>query len=1138
MITCVACGAEWPDTLKFCGECAAPLQGGRPVAQERKVVTSLFCDLVGFTAMSEAADPEDVDAILGRYFTAARSAIEAFGGTVEKFIGDAVVGVFGVPAAHEDDPERAVRAGLRIVEAVEGLTRPDGSPLQLRVGVNTGEALVRLDVTPGSGEGFLTGDAVNTAARIQSVAPLMGVAVGRSTFEATKPVFDYLELEPALVKGKTEPVEVWQAIAPLARFGTDITRRHDSPLVGREIDVAVLKGVFDKTVAASSPQLVTIVGEPGLGKSRLVAELFGYTDSLPRLITWRQGRCLPYGEGITFWALSEIVKAHTGILDTDTAEVALDKLEVVLPEGEQRVWLRQRLLPLLGMETSSQAEQGELFTAWRTFLESVAEQGPTVLVFEDLHWADPALLAFLEHLADRADAVPLLIVATTRPDLYDNHPDYGRGLRNTTTINLAPLTPDETTRLALALLEVVAVPEELREPLVDRAGGNPLFIEEYVRLLQDRDLIERLDGRVRLRKGDDLPLPDSVQALIAARLDTLTAESKAMLADAAVVGKVFWAGAVAAMGDRDESAVRDAMRELSRSGIVRPMRRPSMARQTEYAFGHALARDVAYEQLPRASRAGRHVAAARWIEAQAGERVEDVADVLAHHYSTALALAQASSDTDLAEQVQPAAVRFLLLAGERATGLDPESALTYFRQAATLTPTTEPLRSRVLAGYGLAALYAGQSVEAQPVLEEAIDLFSAVGDVPAAVEALTTLQGVLSRRGDPGWLATHDQMQALVQDLTTGPVHVQVSSRIAIRNWLQGEHVAALDEANAALDLADRLGLDRSAVAVLDALSSRAAARCDLGDLGGLADFEEAISVAAAAGYARRAGIYYNNLATVITSLRGPAAAVQVYEQGIAFCDTHGQRYLGLTNAVGRLEPLVSMGQLDEVLHTAEQISASLESDDNQQDLLDVRANQARALYLKGRPERSTEWLDWLAASSRGSGAGRELEAMALGAAALTRAGLGHHDVALRLFAELAENRHIGNTYYAASQLASWIRALVALDDLALAEQLAANRPNTPYGQHAGVAAQALLSEAHGDHRTALSAHTDAADRWHDFTAYVEQSFALLGQGRCLLALLRHDEAVPVLQQARDMFSTMGAQPALTETETLLSNVT
>ncbi len=327
MAVCSACGHESRDGGKFCAECGAPLRArARALLEERKVVTSLFCDLIGFTALSERADPEDVDRMLAAYAAMAQTEIEAHGGVMEKFIGDAVVGVFGAPVTLEDDPERAVRAALRIAERAPELEGVGGAPLMVRVGINTGEALVRLGARAGLGERLLAGDSINTAARIQSVAPEMGIAVGLATYEATAVVFDYEELEPAVLKGKSEPVRVFHAKAARARIGTDLTRRHDGPFVGREIDLAILKGVFDKTVAATSVQLVTVLGEPGLGKSRLVTELSRYVDDRPELVTWRQGRCLPYGEAITFWAMGEILKSHAGILESDSPAVASEKL--------------------------------------------------------------------------------------------------------------------------------------------------------------------------------------------------------------------------------------------------------------------------------------------------------------------------------------------------------------------------------------------------------------------------------------------------------------------------------------------------------------------------------------------------------------------------------------------------------------------------------------------------------------------------------------------------------------------------------------------------------------------------------------------------------------------------------------------
>jgi class 3 adenylate cyclase len=596
MAACPACGFEYEGNFKFCPECTAPLAAAATPVTERKVVTSLFCDLVGFTAASEAADPEDVDRVLAEYFRLARAQIEGHGGVVEKFIGDAVVGVFGVPAAREDDPERAVRAGLRICEGAVDLRGLRRGHLELRVGVNTGTALVRLGVNPASGQGFVTGDAVNTAARLQSAAPVGGVAVGLATWQATSKVFDYDELEPARLKGKAEPVRVFQPVAPRARMGVDLTRTHDSPFVGRTAELETLTEAFDRAVANRTVEFVTVVGEPGLGKSRLVGELYDHVDHSQGLYRWRQGRCLPYGDGIAFWALGEIVKTHAGILESDPPELARDKLEQVLPEGEERPWFRERLLPLLGIETASSAGRDESFTAWRGFLEQVAADRPTVLVFEDLHWAGEGMLAFLDHLAENLIGVPVLVVSTSRPELYDRYPE-----RSEPTVWLAPLSETESGQLVAGLLEATMLPAELQQAIRDRAGGNPLFTQEFVALLRDRGLIVQKGSSWELRSDVDVPLPDSVHAVIAARLDTLEPGAKALLGDAAVIGKVFWADAVAEMSGRE--SVVATLGELVRRELVAPARRSSMAGEVEYAFGHALVRDVAYEQLPRSVRA-------------------------------------------------------------------------------------------------------------------------------------------------------------------------------------------------------------------------------------------------------------------------------------------------------------------------------------------------------------------------------------------------------------------------------------------------------------------------------------------------------------------------------------------------------
>ncbi len=1134
-MNCPSCGHENPDGQKFCGECATPLSAApsRPAAEERKVVSALFCDLVGFTAISESVDPEDVDKMLASYFAMARNQIEAHGGVVEKFIGDAVVGVFGVPAAHEDDPERAVRAGLRIVEDAEDLTSVGEEPLRLRVGINTGEALVRLGVIATSGEGFLSGDAVNTASRIQSVAPEMGVAVGLATYEATSVVFDYEELEPAALKGKAELVRVFQAKAPRARFGADLTRTHDTPFIGREIDLALLRGIFDKTVASDSVQLISVVGEPGLGKSRIVAELGEYVDQKPGLITWRQGRCLPYGEGITFWALGEIVKAHAGILESDPPEVATAKLEAVLPEGEERPWFRQRLLPLLGIEATSAAEREELFTAWRRFLEHIAEQHPTVLVFEDLHWADEAMLAFLEHLADRAEGVPLLIVGTARPELFELRPDYTNGLRNTNSINLGPLSEDETSRLVSALLESAVIPAELQRAILERAGGNPLYAEEFVRLLKDKDLLVKSGSSWELREGTELPFPDSVQALIAARLDTLSPERKSMLADAAVVGKVFWAGAIAAMGDHDLGAVAETLRELSRKELVRPARRSSIEGEVEYAFWHILARDVAYSQLPRASRASRHVAAARWLESKAAGRIEDLADVLAYHYATALELARASGHAEQAGELEAPALRFLTLAGERALGLDGAAALSNLERALALAKVGHPERPEALARFGEAALQAGRFPEAANALEEAMASFRERGEIASAGRAMGILGLVFRGLGDPRQWTISVEALAMLEPLGPSVELVAALTEVAADDALQTRSADAIRVADRALDLAGELGLPRPA----RALGYRALARIDLGEAEGMQDYREAIELATEAGQGREVALLHNNLASSVWLFEGPATSLEVLHEGISYAKTRGLTEMLDSMTGSMLDPLIDLGRIDEALEIAADLDRRSEASAGVWDLIQTRIAETRIATLQGRVAGVAVWLEWLESAVRESGDVQFLVG-GLGLIALARAALDQGTTATLLLEVEATPGSRDTSYYAAF-LSSMVRTVLEIGEPELAEQLVKGvQPRSAYAEHALMATDAALTEASGDLQAAADIYGEATGRWERFGVVPEQAFALLGQGRCLVGLSRPAEAATALKHAREIFEGLQAAPALAETDALLQQAT
>jgi class 3 adenylate cyclase/tetratricopeptide (TPR) repeat protein len=1121
------------DGARDFGEVAAPPGApARPIAEERKVVTSLFCDLVG-TANPESSDPEDVDQMLAAYSQMARAQIEAHGGTVEPYIGDAVVGIFGVPAAHEDDAERAVRAGLRIAENAEELEVVGGAPLRLRVGVSTGEALVRLGVTPGSGERLLAGGAINTAAHLQSAAPEMGVAVGLSTYEVTADVFDYEELEPAMFRGRSEPVRLFHAMAPRARLGIDLTRTHDTRYIGREIDLALLKSTFDKADATNSVHLVTVVGEPGIGKSRIVAELGASIDSRPGLVTWRQGRCLPYGEGITFWALGEIVKGHAGILESDAPEAASSKLDAVLPQGPEREWFRQRLLPLLGIEASSSAERGELFTAWRRFLEQIAEVHPTVLVFEDLHWADDAMLEFLEHLADRAEGVPMLVIGTARPELFERHRDYAAGLRNANTINLSPLSIDETARLVSALLATSVISTELLQPILDRAEGNPLYAEEFVRLLKDRDLLEQEGSSWALKRGADVPFPDSVQALIAARVDTLEPGPKSLLADAAVVGKVFWAGAVAAMGERDPQIVTDTLRELSRKELVRPARRSSIEGEAEHSFWHILTRDVVYAQLPRASRASRHVAAAAWIEAKVSERTEGLADVLAYHYSTALELARAAGQTERAARLEAPALRFLMLAGDHALGLDTAAALGNFERTLALAPSGHPARPEALRRYGEAALQAGRFAEAAEALDEAIGSFRASGDLGAAVRAMLVRSRVMTKLGDPRAWELPAQALALLEPFPPGLELVGALTEVASVETFQGRFEAGVGYAERALDLAEELGLDLPA----RALGYRGLARCGLGDSGGLEDFREAIRLATEAGQGREVCVLHNNLGLMLWLFEGPVVSLELMRAGIAFAHGRGLSEMVESNTASTLDLLVDCGELEEALEVASGIADHL-GDEDVWDLVQVRAEQARILALRGQAAHVAGSLDWLESTARGAGVA-EIVVSGLGSSAHARAGLGQNEAAAALLEEVEASPGARISSYYAACLPQMVRTALAIGHRELAQRLAGGvEPLYPYAEHALVTANAALAEVGGDLQVAADAYAEATDRWERFGVVLEHAFALLGQGRCLIQLAGTTEAAHVLRQARGIFDLLGAHPALSETDALLREAT
>jgi class 3 adenylate cyclase/tetratricopeptide (TPR) repeat protein len=912
--------------------------------EERKVVTVLFADLVGFTSRAEQLDPEDVRAMLSPYYARLRKELERRGGTVEKFIGDAVMALFGAPVAHEDDPERAVRASLAIRDGIAELN--EGDPrleLQVRIAVNTGEALVALGANPSEGEGMASGDVVNTAARLQAAAPVNGILVGETTYRATERTIEYREAPPVTAKGKGEAVKVWEVVESRARFGVDIGLRGRVPLIGREQELDVLLDALARARAENASQLVTLVGVPGIGKSRLVVELSAAVDEDEELIFWRQGRSLPYGEGVTFWALAEIVKAQAGILETDSAEEAREKLRrtvgtVVADRGEAD-WIENQLRPLVGLEDEAQPggdRQAEAFGAWRRFFEHLAERSPLVLVFEDLHWADDGLLEFVDDLVEWVSAVPLLVVCIARPELLTRRPGWGGGKPNATTLSLSPLTQEDTARLVAALLEQAVLPADLQASLLARAEGNALYAEEYVRMLQDRGFLRRDNGAWRFEGSEDLPLPESVQGIVAARLDSLSVEEKALAQDAAIIGKVFWAGAVSAIGGSEREVVEERLHALSRKEFVRRERRSSVAGEEQYIFLHVLVRDVAYGQIPRGNRSAKHRAAAEWIASLSADRSEEHAEMLAHHYLSALELARAAGQ-DASEFAEPARLA-LREAGERALALNAFSpAARFYRAALDLWPAGDPARPKLLLRLGSALSVA--EAKGADVLDEARNGLLAGGDLEGAAEAEAMLGEHFGNQGLRDREQEHLARAAnLLDGLAPSPSTAYTLSQLAASLMMAGRMDEGTRVAREGVAIAKALGLPEYQI---QSMSVMGVSMMDRGDSQGMVVLEDALAIAVEKNLPVAPRVY-GNLAEVVANYQGELArAAELREEGLRVAERFGLAHQISWLRGERVVAYYWAGRWDEALRTAEEMFSMAEA--GSPNYMDVQSHDVKA---------------------------------------------------------------------------------------------------------------------------------------------------------------------------------------------------
>jgi predicted ATPase/class 3 adenylate cyclase len=813
-LTCPSCGAPYEPDESFCGDCGAALAEtpapAVPVAPpvetavaERRLVSVLFADLVGFTTLSESRDPEEVRELLSRYFDTCRRLVGLYGGVVEKFIGDAVMAVWGTPVATEDDAERAVRTALDLVAAVQALGQEAGiDGLRARAGVLTGEAAVN---TAAVGEGMVAGDIVNTASRVQSVAEPGSVFVGEATRRATEGTVVYEPAGSFELKGKEGETPLWRALRVVSgRSGSLKSEGLEAPFVGRDRELRQIKDLFHMSAEDGHAQLVSVTGIAGIGKSRLAWEFYKYFDGIVQTIYWHRGRCLAYGEGVTYWALADMVRWRCGIAEDEEPEDASRKLEAALEEHlldpEERRFVEPRLAQLLGLGEGASHERQDLFAAWRLFFERLADTYPTILAFEDMQWADASLLDFVEYLLEWSRNRPLFVVTLARPELLEKRQTWGAGHRNFTSIYLEPLSEQAMEELLIGL--VPGLPPSLRKQILERAEGVPLYAVETVRMLLDRGLLVE-DGSAYKVVGEveTLEVPETLHALIAARLDGLSPDERRLLGDAAVLGKTFTPQALGALSGLERDRLDGLLSGLVRREVLGLQSDPRSPEQGQYTFLQDLLRHVAYETLPKRERREKHLAAAEHLSTALGE--DEVAEVVASHLLDAYRLDPDAADS---ESLRRQAHEALLRAGERAASLGASTeAQRYFRQASELAERPED-GAQALVRAGEMAFAAGEPAE--QLFEQAIRHYETAGDTHAAARVSSWLALAEQRAGHiEQAIRRMEEAYALVGEDEPDADLAFLILRLGSAHYFAGNPERAADLIERGLDLAEALQL-------------------------------------------------------------------------------------------------------------------------------------------------------------------------------------------------------------------------------------------------------------------------------------------------------------------------------------------
>jgi class 3 adenylate cyclase len=1060
--------------------------------EERRRVSVLFVDAVSWTPFSERADPETVRVRQSSFFATVRRVVHQYGGVVEKYVGDAVMVLFGAPVSTESDAVRCVRAALDVQRALARESAGDQSAF--RVGIATGYALVDVAAARDGGQAILAGDVVNTAFRLQAAAPPGGVLIDAATHAATMTEVRSAEQEPLSLRGRSAPTEVWLALAPVQHLLDEETDA--IAMVGRDHELGLLTSALRNVIDQRSPRLVTILGRAGIGKSRLVRELYQHAIALiDTQVCWRSGRCQPFGENVAYAPLADVVKAQAGVLATDTPETVRERLDAALRElvpSGQSARLSDALRPLLGLPGSPLSTE-DAESAWRRFLLALAARGPTVLVFEDLHWADESMIRFVELIGATVRDVPLLVICTARPELVDREPSWAGAVPGMLSISLTPLRDDSIATLYGQMFAEATFPPELMRPLVELADGIPLYAHEYGRMLMERGTLRRSQDSWTMDASAELPMPQSVHAVIANRIDLLDAAERAVLQAAAVIGPRFWPGAVAAALGTGADTVERALRTLAQRDLVREQPDSSMAVEPEYRFRHVLVSDVCYERLPLAERIARHTRAADWLQTRGTE----LADVVAHHRFTAYESAVALG-LDPEPYTAPA-LAALLHAGRRATMVNAyDVAAAQVARAGHLIANTrgsaaagEPAADRLgvellaaeLALHQESATFLGGPGPAR--LAELATLLYRARDHGGAARAWTLLgQIAWLGRDRPGALRCLDRAVELFDSWPDTPEKAQTYAELGRLHMLNYEHVPALGAAQIAADIAERLGLVELRA---NALITMGMCRFQSGDPAGLGDLQAVLE------FCRT---------HQLPSERRAAQSVAVAQREEGSRTRPGLRP---DSAIGVAPPLAALydGDWDRFLALADAYLEAGAPPDSAVDVdLQIRGSRGWMRALRGDPAGAELDLAQALDTARASGFWRPTWT-ALAHGAFCEVVLERFGAAEQMLRELSEGWRRMRTIASGEWVAAAAHAAVRLGaDAAhqLRDSLAEAPHQTAWSRAALANVNGSLAAARGDHTAAAVHHLDAAQRYATVGSATDRMLALGGAVRSLQA--------------------------------------